>query len=406
MGDPGRDAGTRCPTERLMDLRTLWYLTLGTLLVAAAMTLWERKAATMRSRELGFWAAGLFTLATGCLVAMVRGYFPSNLGSALSNLLMLLGYLLVLQGVVTLDRRYRPMWTIMTVAAAAAVWGLGGTAMTDTFWHYVGAFPIAVISGATAYALFHSRAVGHARSKNLAVAVFAFHGTFYLARAIIMPVVVANFGPELLPFFAKTTMLEGALYAVAMPMALIALVREEYQESLIETTRTDHLTGLTNRRGFFERGEAAIKRALTQSQVVSLLAFDLDHFKSINDQYGHSVGDTVLTLFANTATEFAGPDSLLARLGGEEFALLLVDKSSEQARVVGEAISRTFAERSNCLDGMAIGATVSVGVAESKSTTTDLAFILGAADRALYRAKSLGRNRIELAKTIGMSVAA
>ena len=389
-----------------MDLRTLWYLTLGTLLVAATMTLWERKAATSRSRELGMWAAGFFTLATGCLVAMVRGYFPSNLGSALTNLLMLLGYLLVLQGVVTLDRRYNPVWTILTVSVAALVWAVGGTRMTDTFWHYVAAFPISVISGLTAYTLLHSQAVRHVRSKNLAVAVFAFHATFYLARAIIMPVVVANFGPELLPFFAKTTMLEGALYAVAMPRALIALVREEYQASLIETTRTDHLTGLTNRRGFFERGEAAVKRAHTQGQAISLLAFDLDHFKSINDQYGHSVGDSVLKLFADTASEIAGADTLLARLGGEEFALLLIDKSSEEARAAGEAISRTFAERSSRLDGLTIGATVSVGVAESKVTTADLTSILVAADRALYRAKSLGRNRIELAKMIGVCVAA
>lgn len=389
-----------------MDLRTLWYLTLATLLVGATMTLWERKAATLRSRELGIWAAGFFAFATGCLVAMLRGHFPGNLGSALTNILMLLGYLLVLHGVVALDRRYNPLWTAVTLGAAALVWAVGGTQMTDTFWHYVAAFPISVISGLTAITLLRSRAVHGLRSKSLAVAVFAFHGAFYLARAFIMPVVVANFGPDLLPFFAKTTMLEGTLFAVAMPMALIAIVREEYQASLLETTRTDHLTGLTNRRGFFERGEAAVKQAHRQGHAISLLAFDLDHFKSINDQYGHNVGDSVLKLFASTAAEIAGKDALLARLGGEEFALLLADISSDEARMVGEAIARAFADRAERLDSMAIGATVSVGVAESKSTTADLTTILVAADRALYRAKSLGRNRIELAKTIGMSAAA
>lgn len=293
-----------------MDLGTLWYLTLATLLVSGAMTLWERKAAALRSRELGAWAMGFFTLATGCLIATQRGLFPAHFGSALTNVVMLAGYLFVLQGIVSFDRRYRHWWSISVVAIAGLVWGLGGSAMTATFWHYVSSFPIAAITGISAYALYRGRSFRGLRTRPLAIAVFAFHSGFYLARALIMPVVIAHFGNDLLTVFAKATMLEGVLFAVAMPMSLIALVREEYQASLLENSRTDHLTGLANRRGFFEAGEQALKGSIRRAQPVSLLAFDLDHFKAINDRYGHGVGDRVLTLFAQTASDLAGAEAV------------------------------------------------------------------------------------------------
>lgn len=221
-----------------------------------------------------------------------------------------------------------------------------------------------------------------------------------------MPVVVAHFGNDLLTVFAKATMLEGVLFSVAMPMSLIALVREEYQASLLETSRTDHLTGLSNRRGFFEGGEKALKGAIRRAQPVSLLAFDLDHFKAINDRYGHGVGDRVLTLFAETASDLAGAEAVAGRLGGEEFALLLVNTTGNDARAVGEAIAKAFEQKVATDGGLTTRATVSIGVAESKAQDTELRHLLSAADRALYRAKSLGRNRVELAKAVGISVAA
>lgn len=389
-----------------MDLGTLWYLTLATLLVSGAMTLWERKASALRSRELGVWAMGFVTLATGCLIATQRGLFPAHLGSALTNIVMLAGYLFVLQGIVSFDRRYRYSWSVSVVAIAGLVWGFGGGAMTATFWHYVSSFPIAAITGLSAYALYRGRSFRGLRTRPLAVAVFAFHSGFYLARALIMPVVVAHFGNDLLTVFAKATMLEGVLFSVAMPMSLIALVREEYQASLLETSRTDHLTGLSNRRGFFEGGEKALKGAIRRAQPVSLLAFDLDHFKAINDRYGHGVGDRVLTLFAETASDLAGAEAVAGRLGGEEFALLLVNTTGNDARAVGEAIAKAFEQKVATDGGLTTRATVSIGVAESKAQDTELRHLLSAADRALYRAKSLGRNRVELAKAVGISVAA
>ncbi|MGO4319607.1 GGDEF domain-containing protein, partial [Agrobacterium sp. MCAB5] len=128
---------------------------------------------------------------------------------------------------------------------------------------------------------------------------------------------------------------------------------------------------------------------------VSLLAFDLDHFKAINDRHGHQTGDKVLQLFAETAREEAGPDALIVRLGGEEFAALLPRCDHSQALSRGLAIASRFAKAAARAEGLETHATVSIGLAAPDCH--DLAGMLASADGALYRAKALGRNRLETA---------
>jgi diguanylate cyclase (GGDEF)-like protein len=129
-------------------------------------------------------------------------------------------------------------------------------------------------------------------------------------------------------------------------------------------------------------------------------ALDLDHFKAINDRYGHETGDKVLKAFAEIARSVVGPEAMLARIGGEEFAALLPGHDSVRAKEVGELVVRRFAETiSHRVNGVEIRATVSIGLAQSKSETPTLADLLAAADQALYSAKSLGGNRLELART-------
>jgi len=389
-----------------MDLATLWYLTLGTLLVAAAMTLWERQAQTQRSRELGLWAAAYGVFAAGCILAMNRGMFPGVAGPALTNVVMLLGYMLVLQGTLLLDDKKLPAALVAGgLAAIGAAWFVAGTGLGNAFWNYVSAFPIAVVSGLTAVALFRSRTAKGLRSRPVAIAVFACHGLFNLARTFVAPVIASYLGDGVPLIVAKMTMYEAVLFSVAMPMSLLALVREEDRARLLASARTDFLTGLNNRQGFFELGPERLRSA-DRSGSHALLAFDLDHFKAINDTYGHDAGDQVLTLFARVAGEAAGPAAMTARLGGEEFAILLPATGAEAARKIGEDIARRFAEAAARSDGLAIAATVSIGLAEAGARESDLNGLLAAADRALYRAKLLGRNRIEIAEPVRAGEAA
>lgn len=381
-----------------MDLPTLWYLTTGTLLVATAMTLWERKAHALRSRELGLWAAAYGVLTTGCVLAMNRKLLGEVLGPALTNLVMILGYLLLLQGVLALDRRkLRPMLCGALLAALGAAWLVAGSGGVPLLWSHVGAFPIALICAMAALALLRSRTAQGLRSRPIAIAALSCHSLFYGLRSFAVPVLVAIYGEGVRDIVAEITMYEAVLFTIVTSMSLLALVREEDQARLLATARTDFLTGLNNRQGFFE---LAPRRLSDEAKGVahSLLAIDLDHFKAINDQYGHGAGDRVLKLFADVAREISGPDAMSARLGGEEFAILLPNMKGLEAHAVGQSIARRFAEAAARSDGLAIQATVSIGLAEASSQDADLIALLAAADRALYQAKMHGRNRIEIAK--------
>jgi diguanylate cyclase (GGDEF)-like protein len=194
-------------------------------------------------------------------------------------------------------------------------------------------------------------------------------------------------------------MYEGVLYSVVLPMTLLKLIREETHGELLRDSQTDYLTRLGNRRWFFEEGARVIRDAEPRGPI-SLLAFDLDLFKAINDRYGHKTGDEVLKAFGDIARSVAGPDAVLARIGGEEFAALLPHHNSLRAKEVGETIAKRFAETIfHRIDGVAIQATVSIGLAHFGTKASTLADLLAAADAALYNAKSLGGNQLVLAQT-------
>ena len=126
-----------------------------------------------------------------------------------------------------------------------------------------------------------------------------------------------------------------------------------------------------------------------------MLAFDLDRFKAINDRHGHQKGDQVLQVFAETARAVLGPDAILARIGGEEFAALLAGDAAGRAQTLGESIAQRFAAAIAAqADGIAMPATVSIGLARYERAAPPLAETLAAADRALYSAKEAGGNRL------------
>lgn len=385
-----------------IDLQTLWYLTVGTLLVSASLLLWERQAHPGRARLLGVLAAALFAFVLGCILAMNRNHFPVALGMGATNILMMLGYLLVLNAIAGLDGR-RYVWSsAAALGFLALAWAIAGTQFPAAFWNHVSSVPIALTCGLTAWILLRSRTVQGLRSRPIAVSISAVHSVFYLGRAFIAPVLLQWYGSDILSTIGKATMYEAVLYSVAMPMSFLMIIREEEKQHLLRMSQTDQLTGLANRHAFFEQAARILKER--HGHPVSLLAFDLDHFKAINDRYGHPVGDKILKLFAETAREEAGPDALLVRLGGEEFAALLPRCDHHQALRRGSVIASRFAKAAARAEGPKTQATVSIGLAAPDCH--DLAGMLASADGALYRAKALGRNRVEPARPNELPAAA
>jgi diguanylate cyclase (GGDEF)-like protein len=389
-----------------VDLLTLYQLAIGTLLAGAGMMFWEHRANPKRSKALRILAAGFVTLAIGCSAVLFRRDLPGAIGSAFSNLVILSGYLLILSGVASLSARQYRVGSTGLLIGMALVWAIWGARSLEVVWSHVSAIPIALVSAMTAWEMLRCDSMKSLPSRHIVVAVTAIHALTYTARAFILPWLVAAYGPAIQAVAGKITLYEGVLYSVILPMALLKLIREETHGQLMRESQTDYLTRLGNRRWFFEQG-ARIMSGGAGHGPVAVLAFDLDRFKAINDLYGHQAGDKVLKSFAEIAQGVVGPDAILARIGGEEFAALLSGDDALRAKGLGETIARRFAETiPNPIDSVGISATVSIGLAQFDNDVPALVDGLAAADRALYRAKSLGGNRVELAQRVARPAAA
>ncbi len=162
---------------------------------------------------------------------------------------------------------------------------------------------------------------------------------------------------------------------------------------------TDPLTGLFNRRTFLEMSGKEAARARRHGKATSLLMIDIDHFKRVNDTYGHGVGDLVIKALADTAAKMMRPTDILARYGGEEFIVTLPETDPEVATRVAERLRAALEQLVVPADGREVRFTISIGVA-TFFTGVPLDQAMERADQALYRAKEGGRNRVESAEVL------
>ncbi len=205
---------------------------------------------------------------------------------------------------------------------------------------------------------------------------------------------------------------DGVEIAVAVSLSAFQIQNQWYAVGILrdETERnaqelelrrlaiTDPLTGLANRRHFLTQVERELDRFKRYAQPATLLMLDLDHFKQVNDNYGHATGDAVLKHFATLAGQVLRKIDLLGRLGGEEFAALLPDTTLIGAYPLAERLRGIMMESPTETAAGSVGFTVSIGVALFAPDDQDANAILIRADRALYRAKHRGRNRVEMEK--------
>ncbi len=171
--------------------------------------------------------------------------------------------------------------------------------------------------------------------------------------------------------------------------------RREANETLRNVISYDHLTGLVNRRAFFETAELEVQRWQRQPRPLSIVMIDADHFKNVNDSHGHAAGDAVLRhLAAGLSATFRIMD-VVARIGGEEFVVLLPDTTLDDACAVASRLCQRIAAHAVEVDGTTIRYTVSAGVATMDDALAGVGDLLKRADTAMYAAKARGRNRVE-----------
>lgn len=252
----------------------------------------------------------------------------------------------------------------------------------------------------------------------VAVAFFLFEPRAVVAGMVTALLVLAGSVAGMLagvipyaPLLARAPYVDGhvsgwwlfamSVISVAAGLALVTLFvyltarLRDREARLHEIARTDPLTGVSNRRRFLEVFAVEFERAQRYGGELSCVMLDLDHFKSINDRYGHVVGDRVLVAAAEAFRSSLRTADVIARWGGEEFALLLPHTNLAGAQAVAERCRRTLEEAVIATEGVEVGVTVSVGVSGFPGDGLDSPdSLMRSADAALYEAKSRGRNRV------------
>ncbi len=192
---------------------------------------------------------------------------------------------------------------------------------------------------------------------------------------------------------------DAQLLWVLVHVAENLLTREHANESLMMFAFTDHLTGLRTRGYFEQQLELEIKRSERKSEAFALLMLDIDHFKNLNDTYGHGIGDQVLREIAAVLTEDMREVDTVARYGGEEFVIILPETTEPEGMAVAERIRNAVAQRTFLsgpeMAGIApLALTISIGISNFPADSRDKKELMGFADAALYAAKDQGRNRV------------
>jgi diguanylate cyclase (GGDEF)-like protein len=288
----------------------------------------------------------------------------------------------------------RKLWPVPAFAGAIAwlvVCQLPGMEQGSIGRTAIGAGVIAIYTFFIAYELWRERRASY-YSRTAAIAIPLLHAAIFL-----MPLALRVYMPFMFEAAWQAVLaLETIIYAVGTAFIVLLMVKDHHVHVYRKQATTDHLTGLCNRRAFLEAAELMQAHQGKRGEPVTLLMFDLDHFKSINDRFGHGVGDSVLRVFAQSVSKSMRTSDIIGRLGGEEFAAI-VPESSETTAPIAERIRAAFEVAGASVDGLAIGASVSIGTATSYATVPNIDALIARADAALYRAKHNGRNRVAAA---------
>ncbi len=309
-----------------------------------------------------------------------------------------LAFHLMAAGLAAFYRRRVP-WLLLGISLAvsllvrALIWGGQRDTLPYELFYQL---PFAVATGLCALMVWR---FGTRRPLDLGLgAIFSVIALHFLAKPFLA--VVFGSGPTAAAYLKSVYALisqtvTGALLVAAGLVLLLVVMRELLVDSRLAAT-TDALTGLRNRRGFEDLAGAAVARAARTGLPATVLMSDIDLFKSVNDQFGHHVGDRVIRAFAHVLVSALPRSAIIGRLGGDEFVVLLENTTTVTGRLAAEAIRAGFQSSEVLFDVPGLSATISMGVA-GLDHGEPLSDGLRRADTALYAAKRAGRDRVSVA---------
>jgi diguanylate cyclase (GGDEF)-like protein len=230
------------------------------------------------------------------------------------------------------------------------------------------------------------------------------HTAFYIVRSVIdksLPLDQALSGIGDGVRFFSFMLFESMLYVIGIAYVTLAMVKERAELKFKAAAFCDPLTGIGNRRAFMSHGEQLLTHCKRRAEPVALLLCDLDHFKRLNDSFGHPMGDQALIAFSRILTGNLRNHDVFGRIGGEEFACLLNGADEQEAVQVAERIRQAFSRLSLLEPGIL---SVSIGVVTTGESGYELSNLLSQADEALYGAKDHGRNRVQTLRKLYLNL--
>jgi diguanylate cyclase (GGDEF)-like protein len=378
-----------------LDVQTLSVVTvfvtalLGALLVFAGL---QNRAV----RAPMVWGAAYIVSAIGLAFLSMRGSAPNWLTIDIANALVLLGSSFTWAGARTFDAR--PVRTGLVVSAPV-LWliacSIPAFARDVDLRVVLFSALMAMLAAVTAEEFWRGRAEPLMSRWPTVCALLAYAAAL-LARipAILLSPGLA--GQSLMSSVSFALLAFGTLlFTVVLAFLLLNMTKERTELQHKIASLIDPLSGVPNRRAFLDGSNRLLAQQELDFEPLAVFLFDLDRFKAINDQFGHGTGDSVLQIFANTATRTLGSDILFGRIGGEEFAAVLPVGDLGEAVAIADRVRRNFAAAAAPHGADDLTPTVSVGVTLGCDPRRPMSELLAVADQALYRAKANGRDRVE-----------
>jgi len=364
--------------------------------VLSAVWLFNRRIPGLR-----LWAQALFCATVFCINLLLRDHVPLPLSVVLAQSSIALTAYLCLLGA----REYMGKAPLGHGVAALALGLLLATALFFTQVKpnvQVRIVLTGLVPGVIFIAAAHTLARGGFRkvpARYLFAATVGVHGAFLLVRPLLFKLAAPAEGaqPEagMVAALSQFVVLESTLAVVLVAFGALMLTNEFITNELRHLAEVDPLTNVFNRRAFLTLLDKAISNAQRTQTTLPVLVMDLDHFKKVNDSWGHRAGDDVLRHFVMLAQRCLRKEDVMGRLGGEEFAIFLPNAGAGGAIAVAERLRAMVEAHPVVTEQRSIALTVSVGVtlcAGSESAGT----ALQRADEAMYLAKERGRNRVEM----------
>ena len=348
-----------------------------------------------RSTYSGWWCLALLFFLSGNAAYLFDGTPHQVWGNPLGNVLLVAGAASIWAGARSLRTTVPRTWLLAAGPAVTAVASVLDQPATNVW------------SGGPAYLGFMALLIGlgcrelflldrHYSRVHLTLAVGAgLLAVFYLGRLVVF-LLEGSEGTLFLTVFGSVPMtICSAVIMVVASFTMAELSYEQQTQDLRARATLDGLTGLLNRTAFLDLAENELRRLTRARTTASLILADLDHFKAINDEFGHSAGDTALQAFADACTSTVRSTDLVGRYGGEEFVVLLPGVTPLRAEEIASEISARLRESTSALVPRL--PTCSYGITSTAPGRVDLTGMIASADAALYRAKTMGRDRSVLA---------